>query len=547
MNNEFIKINEASDKEFNNYINLINTDVKNKKIFYYFLYNDLILDNYDNNIDIKDSIDNCSDIINDYFKNILNTNNYITELKKKISNKKVEIENKLKECKKDMNLLKNEFININISKYLPLNNSKTKLIFEKKTVITLYKIKKYTLEMGEFFARYIFNSIKVKNSNSNNLFNKLSKDFYDESNINTYLNNEKTDINNFNDISNNFKYWIVLLMLIYSLFNNNSNFEEILTRKELIDKTIKTLLKPQVEMKKNKKNKKKNKKGGGNNENDVKNKIESVIKEKFTKDSRDSKNTKIMKNNDKKKELITRYNTIFSSCYVDERNLSKIYIESFNKNMKEYFKNELENKLTEEEININNITLTNPFNKKKIKFIDIFDLQKKTVTINDIGSVLPRMNFKIYESLNPLIFLENEIEIDNFLLEIKYKIVLVLYSLYKIKYKLYETYINSINNLFNINNSQSKSSTDPNNTKTKTKKNTESDNTKTKKNTESNNIKMNEFNKKIKNIKNKIILLGNKNGILEQDEKILKYKEEIKKMIINKYNKKNLNIINRIN
>ena len=351
-------------------------------------------------------------------------------------------------------------------------------------------------------------------------------------------------------------------MLIRELFLDKSNYEIILNFRELTNH-IKILLKPTVKVDKSKsKNKKSTKyKKGGGNRNDLK-KVSKILENKNT--SKKNGKEVIKKNNDKKIELITLYNFIFNYCYVEkDKNLNKIYVESFNSNMKEYFKNELENKIEADnrgELNIANISLINPFNKKSLKFVDLFINYKKTIIDkDDINDIIKTLVFPIYESNHLFLNIENEIEIDDFLSSIKYKIILVLYSLYSIKKKLYETYINSINNIFNIEANKSKQNTTNTETNTetntKTKTNTKT-NTKIKKNNENSNIETekikknnknskinnengksnkNNFNIKIKNIKNKIDKLQNKNGIFEQDEKIMQYKDEIKKLIIKKY------------
>jgi hypothetical protein len=211
-----------------------------------------------NNYEINSNEPNI--VISTYLENVFdkissNENISIEEFKKSVQLKVNEIKNKIKECDNDMNLLKNEYMQMNIGKYLEIE-SKIKLIFDNKNVLNMKKNDKYAIILGEFFARYLFNSVKYKNNN--NVDRDYSKEeFYSSENINSYFDETTMKVNDFPDINNNFKYWNILILLIYQLFNSKSNYNALFNFNELKNH-IGVLLKPTP--KENKKDKKKGKK-----------------------------------------------------------------------------------------------------------------------------------------------------------------------------------------------------------------------------------------------------------------------------------------------
>jgi hypothetical protein len=149
--NIFIKkLKEESIIEFENYIPIIESEKKIKEAFYYFLYNDLIqveINNI-NNIDIDNIINDPTIIIDQYLENVYSKisnseNNLLSELKKELTKKIIIIKNKINECNNHIEIIKKEYINISLQKYLPINNTKNLFSFENKTVLCLFKKNEY--------------------------------------------------------------------------------------------------------------------------------------------------------------------------------------------------------------------------------------------------------------------------------------------------------------------------------------------------------------------------------------------------------------------
>lgn len=553
------KINKESKKEFDKLLILIESDKEIKTVFNYFLYNDLIanaekLENSNN----LNNINNYTEYIDDYLQDIfikITNNDLSIEFKKRIMEKKKEVQNKINECNNDMNILKNQFIELQFEKYLPFN-SKTKLLFEKKTVLVIDKIHNYKIILGEFLTRFIFNSVNLDKNNINNFSVTNFNNFYDENNINTYVtkvnNNNSIKINDFKDISNNFKYWVLLLYILNQLFNPKSNYELILNDKNLKEYLNILVRIPKENKKKDKK--KDNKKGkkkqkGGLDEKEKK--VLNMFKKKSEniKDQKDKKNNK--KKNDDTKE-VNQYINFFNECFIKKENktLKNIFITSFDINMKEYFISKIKEKFTDEsEKPVSSIVFENPFFKKKsIKLTDIFEIKQEKIDKTYIDVLINnKMKFNIFQSINLLI--ENEVERNDFISKIKYKLVLLLYSLYNIKKTLYESFIKSVDSIFSLNNTvntkvntQKENITSNANTKkenTIRPNNQRTNNLIIKKNINNENSKVINIDVQIRNIENKILKTKNENGILEQDQKIFEYEEEIKKLIIEKYEKKN--------
>ena len=583
--NIFIKkLKDESINEFENYIPIIESDKKIKEVFYYFLYNDLIsieINNFDN-IDMETIINNPTDIIDSSLDNIhsqiLNSdNNLLEEFKKELKKKNVTIKNKVNECYSHIEIIKKEYINISLQKYLPINNTKNLFSFENKTVLNLSKKKDYMLILGEFFSRIIFCSIEKKSNNTLDLLD-LYTTFYDDPKINSYIKsfsaNNTKPIDDFKDININFKYWIILLFLTGQIFTPTGKYYLIFNNSEL-NKYIRLLISPPKPITTKKKPGKPGKPGktgkkthkGGNkpSKQDI---FKSIINNRQKKvsnpDNKDKRTNKEIK--------LEFYKDVFNLTYVkkgsSEVNLKSIYFDSFNKKIKEYFLDKLgKDPLIGTKRIPSQIMLNNPFdNKLTISLTKIVPSlpEKKEIDNTNIANIFDKSTFDLYQSLHLLINPSNQEDLEKFCGDVKYRLLLLLFYLYNIKLNIYKTYINKFTELFN---------NTPNNTTNNKSKKNESIDTDTSKNEKKNNsrpfnnghvnkelgdkghsINKNKNNSIPKNIKNvnikseninidtkikkkqiELNSLKDDNGIKNYDEKLLLMESELKNLIISKY------------
>lgn len=589
------KLNEISE----NYIKIISkllNDDKNPKIkesFYYFLYNDVLslpedLKISDKNIseEIEDSYDTISNYLDDiYSKNNVEENIVNKYLKNTILNKKKEIKKKIDECDKEIKNLNKIYINMVLQKYIPTNQT-DKLNFKDRSV---FNLKKNTFKyiLGEFFIRFIFTLVSLKNKDFNQNYNfdllKNNLDinnFYNFNSINNYIslppsinsvkllpepNNscENNYINyfkfnnDFNSISNQFKYWI-LFTFVDKFFSSNINFDSILNLNEFKKTIDKYFIKNPIK-KKIKKNKK-SKKGG--NKNSVESKIKLLLKKqnkvKFNfKSSTNSKSNS--KNNKKKKDeygnmykyKINIINILSNiKIYFENNKLDVNFYSYYNKpylfSTRNYFYNIIQknpnNKYNYKELNINN-----PFNisyyNNLYDFNDSFkENTKNKYSFSQLKNCLcnnnPEYKYTLFNSLRLYQDTNNENIISIFFTDFKYYLVIILYTLYLIKINIYKNYIKAVNDYYNLNNSNSVNNSNSENNK----------NTNSKLNNKNNIIKNKKNIKRIKNNKNisKNILISYnkiksnieekyKNNISEFNKKILEYDNKVKKIFIEKY------------
>ena len=361
------KLNNESIREFEKCIELIDdeSEKKNKKLLYAFLYSDVINielgkdtdGNEENSKSMQSILDDPTYILEDYFNKTIsnisyNELNILNEVKKKFQKNKTSIKNKIKECNLHLELLKKFYTNLYLEKFVT-NSDSQKLLLENKSVLFIDNFHKRT-QLGEFFARYIFASIESKINNKNLVEDGLQDNFYGDTKINSYVNyiNEKVyNIKKFNDIHPNFKYWIILLNIIIQVFNTKSNYDILFNEKEFEKHLNELIAGPQKEgdgKKSKKKDKSKDgKKGkakkGGVIDNNAK-LLKNIIKSNGQKNKKDgSKKNSPKDKNKKKPNLQEVYKTVFENCLVKDKTLNNIYIQPYNVNIKTYFTGELNN------------------------------------------------------------------------------------------------------------------------------------------------------------------------------------------------------------
>ena len=539
------KIKNDSMNEFENYVPIMEDDIIIKEIFYYFLYNDLIPIEINNNneIDINNIINNPTFAIDEYLDNIyskiMNSNNNLyEEFKKELVKKIISIKNKINECNSHIELIKKEYINIKLGKFLPINNTKKSFIFENKTILYLSKKNDYNLKLSEFFARNMFCSIEKKNNNTINL-KDLYDNFYDSNKINSYIDITTGHIPKFENININFKYWIILIFLVGQLFSSKSKYYLIFNNDEF-NKHINLILHPKKDDKKYSKSKKNNKKKRHKGGDKSKNKISDFLK--ALADKNDNKK-------DNKKNPSEFYNHILKDTYIGSDSLKKIYYDSFNNNIKKYFSNNLTFAHGERK-DIKTVNFVHPFTDKiNVKLEDIIENKTKFFIINNSSksTILNNINFNLYQSLYLLLDRNNRDDLEKFIDDLKYKTILLLFYLYNIKLIIYNSFIEKINSIFNIKinnkNIVNKSTSDKNTSDKSTSDKSASDKSASNKNAvdKSINNNINNIDYKIKKKRNEIKLIKD-DGIKNYNEKILLLESELKKLIIIKYNNKNPNL-----
>ena len=560
------KLKSESNREFENCVAIIESDIEIKKIFYYFLFYDMINIEHDNpDIDINDVINNPSNIIHEYLDNtyskILNYNNTIlSELKKEIEKKILNIQSKINECNSHIDIIKKEYINLSLQKYLPINNTKNLFTFENKTVLRILNRGDYELILGEFFTRYMMCSVKkiyIELQNPYIDIQVLFNEFYDDININSYIDTATGVIQpSFDKINISFKYWLILLFLTGNLFKQNNKYNLIFNDFETHVRSILTKPKKEGAKKKKKTALTVRRVTGGSREQ----KFASIIQGK--------KQTKqpIKKQNNKKDHISKIYLSLFRDIPIGNRKLNDIYYKSFNDNIKYYFFYNIQNKITAttppKELDIDKDKAENPFdNTKKVDIKDIINtnilpppkkrLRKSDLDTHNIRIFLNEFkSFDIFDFLNLLIDPKNLDEIKKFLNDIKSKLLLLLFYLYNIKLIIYKSYITKLSEIFEI--------TIPSNDKTKKGANTGSE-AKTETNTRINtrtetkiNIgikieKKNNISTEIKNIENKIKLIKDDNGIMNSNKSLLLLEEKLKELHIKKYTKQITKENNQLN
>jgi hypothetical protein len=575
-NNVFLeKLNNESKKEFEKYMELLEHDdeKKNKELLLYLLFNDVVTIDFNANMpNIESSLKDPSHILENYFEKTIsnisyNELNILSEVKKKFQKKKIIIANKIKECKAHLEILKKFYSNLYLEKFVS-NTDSIKFLLENKSVLQLEsEFKRF--QLGEFFARFIFSSIESKIKNNNSLDGALQTNFYNEHKIESYIDKSTYTINKFKDIHFNFKYWLLLLNIIYQLFNAKTNFDVLFNEKEFYKHVEDLIRGPQQQKNGKKKDKKKDKhkkdkKKGGVRDVSI-NELRNILDNKNSKKKDHKKdNKKGNTKNNKKKQFNFQdlYNNVFNNCNVlNNKSLKKIYVDTYNINIRKYFTNQIESnnvlvggyssvnspvhspssplylpsspvkshsplKTIKNNISIEK-EIIDPFNNKSVKIKDIVGIKDKSKTVKS-SEVLTKINYNIFQFLKTFQNEENRIEINKFIKELKLKITFILFYLYNTKLKIYETYIKLIDSSFNLTNDTestkieetNKSTTNNNNVKIDTSKNINHNNT---------------LNSKVNSIKAQIKSLQNKTGMREYDEKIINLEDQMKKLLIEKY------------
>lgn len=493
------RLNKEAYDNFLSCISILENDKNSKEAFIYLLYNDLIkIENIE--IDIQKMVDDPSLIVKEYLENIYYKINikYIDAFKKTIFLKCNDIKKKIEECNAHIKIIKKIYMDTYFQEYLPENN-KNKIIFDNKTVLRMENIS-FMYNLGQFFAKFIFNKIKMNDNENESELNHLSNTFYHENDYNqNYIDTTFQNITDFEKIDINFKYWIVFIFITGVLFDKKSDYYIIFNKNNF--------LKHMSELSIFEKKKDKKKKTNRNN----------LIKKILKQTGGNEKNTKKNKHNDKK----VFYKNIMNKCFIDKKNnLYKIYYDKFSDNMKKYFENKIHEILIHEGgmIDTKYIKIVDPFNPTKIRLLsDYTTFKKDKIDERNEKNIFKDMKYNIFHFLQ-ILNEKNEVEIEDFLIKIKKKILLLLFYLYNLKKKNYEEFITLSTEIFNVKENIKKENIARNHEITIKNENMDKN-----------------MDKNIQNIQRKINIMKNKKNMANYDEKILELENQIKKKIIEKY------------
>ena len=577
-----LKLNETSEKELDKYISYLDlaNNSNDKILFVKFLFNDVLtIQTPIDTISIKEIFEDPSSIIDTYFDKVQNKNNFnnlLNTIKLKFIQKRNILKEKLKECNEHLKIIKKEFINIELENILSnKNNTSKKFAFLNKKVLIYPETNKLNYALSEIFARYMFTSI----TNDPRKTDSTVDTFYQDSNLNNFMDNTQNPpvINSFDLIENNFKYWIFIIFLISTLFASNSDYTILFNNKEfekLIDKLVilKTQKKKDGQGDGKKKKKKKGHSGGS------KKGIGSILQSQGEKKDGEYKKKNIEESSEKK-----LYKEIFNKCYVtftgisDGINLNQIY-NGKNNGLDNKYLSIIKNYFTQN-TQFNSILYppqgqgqgqgqsppgTNSSIKKLLRdiksvpnlFLPQEDKAKIKVDISDIGqknqskitdSMIQKYvndiiaSFDIFQSLRMLQNKNNYEQITLFIKELRKKLVLLLYNLYKFKKNIYEKFIERLNIVFLEENNEELNNTSNKNSSNNSSNTNNSRNTKYTKN----NRVQNNFNYSlIPNNKNNI-----KNNIININKEIVALKLQIQKLDQDNvnYDKKSFELQAKIN
>ena len=575
-----LEIEQIKEKEsliFKNFLKLLNDNNIVKKAFYNLLFSDIINkineNNYNKNIDeiIEDNYDIIEDYTSGIFNNINNNINITNQIKKGLMIKKKDIQSKIKECNQYIILLKNIYINFLTESIIPIKID-LKMIFDNKKTLFI-EDSKDNIILGEFIVRYIFilcdEEYNKTFENLNNLF--IPSNFYSHEKLSSFI-DEKCDIQEFNKISNIFKYWI-FLKCIDLLFSKNSNYETLFNYDELkkyiniLSKTKKTDEQKKNEQKKNKQKKKekskKKHKGGGdpNIQKFIELKEQQILSGKKTNSNKlNSSALEIIK-------LLTKCNISIKN---ENKSINELFLNSFKSNIRNYFKLQFEKKGNYNKL-AKNISVKDPFyesDKLDIKYIFKLDNHNNKLSVMNIFNNNRKLKYNFVYSSQILLDRKNDVE--KFSNKFKKNLIIILLNLYLIKKDIYENYLKVLELIFNSNNVEENNSNEnynendnENNNENDNENNNENNNT-NENNNLNENMNTNQYNKtfqrnrqnnrqnntqQINNSRNfnlNVINVNNKNNIKELIKKFTKNKHDLEKFKsnISLYEKKKIELNN---
>lgn len=572
MNNDDIhnEIIEQAGVVFSEAFELMNrdpTEDANKDALLYILINDII--QFDkvkmgmlfDATNILDSV--CSIIdesIDDFENKISNKNNsHMVEIKKIFLKKKTDISKKIRDCNESLKKLKKIYLNRNIENYIGNTNVDT---LNLKSINTLHSNNKtHNYKLGEFFGRFIFNKIKYLADPT--LIPQIEpysqRTFYDNAFIESFYNNGPPPEfqRDFDQIDNNFKYWLILFFLIVQMFSQNPDYNKLFKQtalKKFIEELVSYKKKKMNDKKKNKK-----KKGGAKKQKQKQKQFAALIKSVDKKAT--GKKSDSLKTHNEKEQVNPRdiFKDILSLKVNGNETINSIYVDKFQTKLAEYLLYFIEyntdiyidpntrvfdpsiqksyseilcKKLFENGVvSLEQITTRNKsdnFNKRKLNFHELRSEFKEHITLS------------IYTIL--ILLLINFDKTNEFIKHVKSNLILILFYLFNIKKSIYKYYIEKLDSLFNLNTAISSSNGNLNGQYNRSNninivynnENSVKNKKSKKKSSETKNTGVNNIDRKLEIIKKKIDIIKSKRADINNDEKILILEAKMKELIIKK-------------
>ena len=478
------EIISKSKKEFKKCIPLLTSEKEYLHAFYSFLYSDIMKMNskknmgfninLKNNVNFNTNSNMTFDILQEYistFNDKMSSKSdvILKEFKKRILLNLTRFRKKVEECEKNMKMLSDSYIDIEINKIFP-SAEKKKLSFENNSILFQEGNAANMSILSEFFSKYILSSgDKVE-----------FETFYDNDKLNFF---SDTGPISFDEMNPNFKYWFLLVFFIKNMFAKSSNYD-ILYNPSLFTEYIKKLVKREKKKEEgdkkkkdqkkgnDKKNPKKKQKGGYTDNNWAKKQKAWTDKNKAPNKNKASDKNKKKESEDVGKKEREQYISIFKNNKYKDRSLEAIYVTPYIKSMKKYFENVFTLKMKNSPHKTYAVKVEHPFNSSiTLPFSDIFEYDPKKVgMVNKNGkeiNIIPvnktaeninnhnlkaisiifdkisnNMVFSIFDFLYVFIDTKNEVEVRNFFEKVGNKTILLLYYLHFLKRDIYVKYIN---------------------------------------------------------------------------------------------------------
>jgi len=579
--NIYDEMYEVSEREFAQAFQLIQndrlTELENKKALFYILLNDVTKIDSTKDITLNPSnvlesfyevIDESIDELEEKISN--KNNSHMEEIKKMFKKKKESINKKLKDCNISLKILKKAYLNKNIESYFGNTNTNSLNFKSGNVLYSNDRVKNYKL--GEFFGRFIFNSIK-QYEDPTVVTNYSQQDFYSQARIESFVTSRGPGlpdefVDNLDVIDNNFKYWIVLFFLISQIFSEKPDYNK-LFKQNSFDKFIEELTKPPK--KKNtqtSKQGKKAKKQRGGAKKKISTKGNSIIKGLKKVEAQKSILTKTSPNKVVNPQNI--FDEIFDKVSVNNgimvKNLRNIYYTTFSIKLKDIIKGYIDHpvdnppnyiygdpRVANLELAYPSVAFIHPFSK--IEKVNLYMISKQTgehmkkhgVKYEHLDNELQNINWNIFNWLRYIS--KNKEGINEFIKKVKSRLILLLFYLYNLKKSIYKYFIERLDNLFNLNNVSSNNSNSSNNSVSRGSVSSNKSNSNNivynnnttvkvskKKSDSGKNKNEGNTNKEITKIQKKINLIKSKKVDINNDEKILILEAKLKQLIIQQLN-----------